>query len=173
MRCILVDGTHSDICARGAPYLPEARKFVCWCGDVPPLLESSREAFKMLSQISNRIVYAILIADILAGTAGVTMSDFNAREFAVKFQEDEGLSMFHRRAGSGTALVTSEIAFRLAEMVLIEVYGKEYMEERAPLRITDDGDRWEVRSREGITPGERLLVVIMKRNARIFELTSY
>ena len=80
--------------------------------------------------------------------------------------------MFLRRA-TRAELVSSDIALRLAEMLLVHVYGKEHIDERSPLVVTDDGDRWEVRSREGIPPGERLLIVIMKRIARIFDLVSF
>ena len=121
----------------------------------------------MVTHICQRTVRAVFAAGILSAIAGVAMS-----VNTVKFEEDEDMSMFLRRA-AGANLVTSDIALPLAEMLLVHVYGKEYIEERSPLVVTDGGDRWEVRSREGIPAGERLSIVIMKRNARVFELTSF
>src|SRR5262245_4533545 len=70
--------------------------------------------------------------------------------------EGEGVSMLALR---GKELISSDIALRLAEMVLVRVYGKEYIDERSPLTIADGGDRWDIRSREGMAPGERLQIV--------------
>jgi hypothetical protein len=90
----------------------------------------------------------------------------------VKIEPGEGLSMFHRRV-LRQETISSDIALRLAEMIFVRLYGKEYTEERSPLTIADQGDRWEIRSRDGIAPGERLLMVIVKTNGRILELTNY
>jgi hypothetical protein len=86
--------------------------------------------------------------------------------------EGEGVSMLNRRI-TRTETISSDIALRLAEMVFVRVYGKEYTEARSPLVIIDRGDRWDIRSREGIAPGERLQIVIVKSNARILELTNF
>jgi hypothetical protein len=69
--------------------------------------------------------------------------------------------------------ISSDIALRLAEMVFVRVYGKEYTDERSPLVITDRGDRWEIVSREAITPGERLKMIIVKTDGCILELVSF
>lgn len=90
----------------------------------------------------------------------------------VKIDEGEGLSMLLRRA-MRQETISSDIALRLAEMVFVRLYGKDYTDERSPLEIVDSGDRWEVRSREGITPGERLKIISMKTNGRIQELVNY
>ena len=90
----------------------------------------------------------------------------------LKTEEGEGTSMLLRRA-RGEELISSDIALRIAEMVFIRLYGKKYTDERSPLVIIDGGDRWDIRSREGITPGERLQIVIMKTNGRILDLVNF
>ena len=90
----------------------------------------------------------------------------------VKIDDGEDVSMLLRRA-MRQETISSDIALRLAEMVFVRLYGREYTEERSPLVIVDVGDRWEVRSREGITPGERLKIIIMKTNGRIQELVNW
>jgi hypothetical protein len=88
--------------------------------------------------------------------------------------EEDGMSMLVRSATpSGRQLITSEIALQLAEMVLTRVYGKDHVAEQSPLVIGDLGDRWDIRARTGIAPGERLQIIIAKRNARILELQSF
>jgi hypothetical protein len=86
----------------------------------------------------------------------------------VKIDADEHESMLLMRA-----LRKELIALSLAEMVFIRVYGKEYTSERSPLGVVDRGNRWEITSREGMTPGERLRIVIAKTNPRILELVSW
>jgi hypothetical protein len=90
----------------------------------------------------------------------------------VRIDEDEHESMLLMRA-LRKELIPAEIALRLAEMIFIRLYGTEYTNERSPLVVVDRGNRWEVTSREGITPGERLRIVIAKTNARILELVSW
>jgi hypothetical protein len=90
----------------------------------------------------------------------------------VKIGEGEGLSMFLRRS-LGQETISSDIALHLAEMVFVRLYGKEYTDQRSPLVVIDNMDRWEVRSREGITPGERLKMIIMKTDGRILELANW
>ena len=90
----------------------------------------------------------------------------------LKLDDDEGMSMFLRRA-THAELISSDIALRLAEMLFVRVYGEEYTAERSPLVILDRGDRWEILSREGIPAGQRLQMIIMKSNGRILELVSF
>jgi hypothetical protein len=88
--------------------------------------------------------------------------------------EEDGISMILRGATSmGRQLITSDIALRLAEMVLVHVYGREYFEARSPLVISDLGDLWDIHSGDGIVAGERLQIIIAKRNARILELQNF
>jgi hypothetical protein len=89
--------------------------------------------------------------------------------------EEDGMSMLLRSATpKGKQLITSDIALRLAEMVLAHVYGKEYVDAQLPLTISDVGDRWDIRGREGIPiGGGRLQIIIAKRNARILELQNF
>jgi hypothetical protein len=86
--------------------------------------------------------------------------------------EGEDISMLLRRT-LHQETISSDIALRLAEMVFTRVYGKEYTDERSPLVVVDGGDRWEVRSREGIEPLERLSMVIAKSNGRILSLVNF
>jgi hypothetical protein len=90
----------------------------------------------------------------------------------VKIDDGEDTSMLLRRAFRQET-ISSEIALRLAEMVFVRLYGKGYIDERSPLAVVDGGDRWEVRSREGISPGERLRMVIRKTNGQILELVNW
>jgi hypothetical protein len=90
----------------------------------------------------------------------------------MKYDADEGMSMFLRRA-MHEETISSDIALRLAEMVFVRVWGKEYTEERMPLAIIDRGDRWELNSREGIPPAQRFKMIIMKTNGRILELVGW
>lgn len=114
-----------------------------------------------------RVICVILAAAMLSGIAGFAMS-----KDLSKFDDDEGMSMFLRRARHEET-ISSDIALRLAEMLFVRIYGKEYTDDRLPLAIVDRGDRWEVRSREGISPGERLEMIIMKTNGRILELVRF
>jgi hypothetical protein len=104
---------------------------------------------------------------------GASMSDDKKTyEGFVKFDADEGMSMFLRRMRHEET-ISSDIAIKLAEMVFFRVYGKEYTEERMPFLIVDRGDRWEINSRDGIPSPQRLKMVIMKANGRILELVSW
>jgi hypothetical protein len=58
-------------------------------------------------------------------------------------------------------------------MVFVRLYGQEYTDSRSPLVVTDLDGRWDIRSREGISPGERLQIIISKFNARILELHNF
>jgi hypothetical protein len=66
-----------------------------------------------------------------------------------------------------------DIALRLAEMVFVRLYGKEYVNERSPLVVIDSESRWDIRSRDGVAPGERLQIVIEKTNGRILDLVNF
>jgi hypothetical protein len=90
----------------------------------------------------------------------------------VKIDEGEEHSMLLYRS-LGTELISHDIALRLAEMVFVHVYGQDHVTARSPLVVVDRGDRWEVRSRDGVTPGERLRIVIAKATARILDLVSW
>jgi len=90
----------------------------------------------------------------------------------VKVEDGEGMSMFHRRMMRAET-ISSDIALRIAETVFVRIYEKEHTEARSPLMVVDAGDRWEVRSHEGVPPGERLLMVIVKTNGRILELATF
>jgi len=90
----------------------------------------------------------------------------------VKIYKDEGTSMLLRRAMRAET-IPSDIALRLAEMVFVRLYGKEYVDRRSPLVVIDSGNRWDIRSHDGITPGERLLIVIEKANGRILDLANF
>jgi hypothetical protein len=90
----------------------------------------------------------------------------------VKIDEGEHESMLLRRAFREET-ISSGIALRLAEMVFVKYYGRKYTNERSPLVIADQGDRWEITSRAGVPPGERLKIVIVKANCRILELVSW
>ena len=88
--------------------------------------------------------------------------------------ESEGISMTLRRASpSAMELITADIALQLGKMVLVRLYGDEYVDARSPLVVNDLAARWEIRSRDGIPPGERLQIVIAKFNARILELCNF
>ena len=76
------------------------------------------------------------------------------------------------RRSMRTETIPSDIALRIAEMVFLRLYGKEYVDQRSPLVVTDLGNRWDIRSHDGIAPGERLLIVIEKTNGRILELVN-
>jgi hypothetical protein len=112
-------------------------------------------------------IRVILSAAILSGTAELAMGID-----PVKIDDGEHESMLLRRA-LRKETISSAIALRLAEMVFVRLYGKEYTDERSPLVVIDRGDRWEVISRDGITPGERLRIVIVKTNGRILELVNW
>jgi hypothetical protein len=113
------------------------------------------------------MVYVMLSGTILSGTTEAVMSCD-----PVKIDEGEHMSMFFRRALC-KEIITPDIALRLADMVLVEVYGRKYVDERSPLVVLDRQDRWEVTSREGIPVGERLRITIAKTNARILELVNW
>jgi hypothetical protein len=98
--------------------------------------------------------------------------DKKTYEDFMKYDADEGMSKFLCRARHEET-ISSDIALHLAEMVFVRVVGKRYTEERMPLAIIDRGDRWEVNSREGIPPGQRLKMIIMKTNGRILELVGW
>jgi len=90
----------------------------------------------------------------------------------VKIYDGEGTSMLLRRA-KRIETISSEIALRLAEMVFVRLYGKEYVDQRSPLVVIDSENRWDIRSRDGITPGERMQIVIEKANGRILDLANF
>jgi hypothetical protein len=98
--------------------------------------------------------------------------DKKPHEDPMKFDADEGMSMFLRRM-LHKELISSDMARQIAQMIFIHVYGKPHTEERMPFVIIDHGDRWEINSRDGIPPGERLKMIILKTNARILELVSW
>jgi hypothetical protein len=109
---------------------------------------------------------------VLAGAILSCTSELAVGIDPVKIDDGEDESMLLRRAFRQET-ISSEIALRLAEMIFVRLYGKEYIDERSPLAVIDSGDRWEVRSREGVTPGERLRMVIRKTNAQILVLANW
>jgi hypothetical protein len=134
------------------------------------MLQTTRMVTHMFHQ---KVICVILAAAMFFAATGSTMSENKkAYEDFMKYDADEGMSMFLRRARHEET-ISSDIALRLAEMVFIRIYGKEYTDERLPLVIIDRGDRWEVNSREGIPPLQRLKMIIMKTNGRILELVSW
>lgn len=91
---------------------------------------------------------------------------------APKCDQQEEISMLLRRS-QGVETISSDIALRFAEMVLRRTYGQEYVDERAPLTVNDLGDRWQIRSRKGVTPPDVLQMIILKYNGRILDLSSF
>jgi len=89
-----------------------------------------------------------------------------------KCDQHEEISMLLRRT-QGVETISSDIALRLAEMVFMRVYGKEYADERSPLTANDLGDRWHILSRKGVSPPNRLQMVILKSNGRILDLSDF
>ena len=80
---------------------------------------------------------------------------------------------------SGTELASRPIAVALAEMVFKEIYGEAEFQAQAPLRGTDDDDRWRIEgSREPAhdpsarTMKGRLEIIIVKVNCQIVRLTQ-
>lgn len=130
----------------------------------PPCCTHIPRATNMFRQGIIHIMFSVAIA---FGTAGSVMA-FDR----VRIDDGEHESMLLRRAFR-KELITSDIALRLAEMVFANLYGREYTKERSPLVVADRGDRWELTSREGIMPGERLRMVIAKTNGRILELVNW
>lgn len=121
-----------------------------------------------MSRILHRsLICTILVMMSMSGSVESPMA-FDP----VKIDEGEDPSMLLRRAFRKET-ISSDIALRLAEMVFAHLYGKDYTEERSPLVVVDREDRWEVTSREGIAPGERLRMVIAKTNGRILELVNW
>jgi hypothetical protein len=98
--------------------------------------------------------------------------DKKTYEDFMKFDADEGMSMFHRRM-LRTELISSDMALQIAQMVFFRVYGREYTEERMPLVIIDREDRWEINTRDGVPSPQRIKMIIMKTNGRILELVSW
>src|SRR5262245_35580178 len=107
----------------------------------------------MSRTLHRSLICAILAMISIAGSVESPMA-FDP----VKIDEGEDPSMLLRRAFRQET-ISSDIALRLAEMVFAHLYGKGYTDERSPLVVIDHGDRWEVISREGIAPGERLKMV--------------
>ena len=123
--------------------------------------------------LSQWIISVSMAAIASLAASGTCMSDDKKTyEGFMKFDADEGMSMFLRRMRHEET-ISSEIAEKLAEMVFFRVYGKEYTEERMPFVIVDRSDRWEINSRDGIPSPQRLKIVIMKANGRIVELVSW
>jgi len=131
------------------------------------LKRSSKDRWTATRVFRQCIIGVALSAAILSGTVGFAMAID-----PVKIDEGEHESMLVLRA-LRKETISADIALRLAEMVFDRFYGKKYTDERSPLVVVDRGDRWEVTSREGIVPGERLKIVIAKTNARILELVSW
>jgi len=129
------------------------------------LTERLRRAIRMASQ---RLRSGVLAALVAGATWGFAMS----KDDPLKLDDGEGMSMFLRRT-RGAETISADIALRLAEMVFNRIYGEEYMDARSPLIVSDRGDRWEVRSREGIPAGERLQMIIVKSNGRILDIFNY
>jgi hypothetical protein len=74
---------------------------------------------------------------------------------------------------SGTDIVSSEIALRLAEMLFGHHYGKDVTDQQLPLKIVDKGDRWEIVGNHVDIPGQRLKALIVKADGRIVELFAW
>lgn len=111
------------------------------------------------------VVLAMAVAD---STWGFVMSNGDP----LKLDDGEGMTMFLRRS-KGAETISADIALRLAEMVFNRIYGEDYMDTRSPLIVSDRGDRWEVRSCDGIPAGERLQMIIVKSNGRILDIFNY
>jgi hypothetical protein len=111
------------------------------------------------------------ICTCIVAMANFTLGSAVSKE-PPKSDDDESISMSLRRA-THAEIISSDIALRLAEMLFVREWGAKFIAERSPLVVIDGGDRWEVHSREGIPPGERLQMIIMKINGRIVELRRF
>jgi len=109
---------------------------------------------------TNGVVYSFIAVAILCNTGMLALGSDTP-----KCDQHEDISMLDRRE-----TISSDIALRLAEMVFTRVYGQKYVEERLPFVVEDLGDRWQIRSREGVP--RRLQMVVLKSNGRILKLVD-
>jgi hypothetical protein len=80
-----------------------------------------------------------------------------------------------------TELATRDVARKLAEMVVKNVYGEAELDAQSPLKVYDGGDRWVIEgsrqpSLSNVDPAllnGRVEVVILKRNCQILKLVQH
>jgi hypothetical protein len=117
-----------------------------------------------------RLQGMLRVVSVVVGALGGSISAMAIDQVTIDRDEDE--SMLIRRA-LRQETISGDIAIQIAKMVFVRLYGEEYAEERSPLAVIDRGDRWEIHSREGIEPGERLKMVIRKTNGQILQLVNW
>jgi hypothetical protein len=95
-------------------------------------------------------------------------------------EPDDDMSMKLREARK-VQVISSDIALKLADMVLRKSYGDATVENQLPFTVLDQGDRWQVNgtfrkpsSLDLKDPeGGYLTITIQKTNCRILDMARY
>jgi len=80
-------------------------------------------------------------------------------------EDQEGFGVYLRYAVSGGVVAKSELALKIAELLVEYDLGSETLTEQRPLTVDDAGDHWVILG--SVTP--KVIVRISKRDGRILD----